>query len=154
MRSAVRHRAVLLVGALAVLACRGAPPTPPPPPGSQFELVLVVTTPRHILPERERALAPVSDTGVAVLTVQRVVGDSAFGTYTGPAKHFWPMFRDGGSEFRITRRGEQWAIALGPYTVDAGMDLEGTEQNGEVWGRWMARTSQPDSGHFRLRPAT
>ncbi len=152
MGSAGRRYSVLVTAAFAALACRGAPP--PPEPGSQFELVLVVTTPRNLLPERERALAPLSDTGVAMLTVQRVVGDSAFGTYTGPAKHFWPMFRGVGSEFRIARRGEQWVIALDPYTVDAGMDLEGTEQDGEVRGHWVVRSSQPDSGHFRLRPAT
>jgi hypothetical protein len=153
VRGIIRPVSMLLACVVAPLACGRTPPALPPP-GTEFELVLVVETRRDLTPELERVLAPLSDTGVAILTVQRVVADSAFGTYTGPSKHFWPPFRDLGSEFRITRSGRRWEIVLGPQAVDAGMRLEGVESSGEVRGRWIARTALPDSGHFRIRPAT
>ena len=148
----VARRHLYLALLLGLVACGEEPR---PTSGSQYSLMLVVESPRHLTPERERALAPVSDTGVALLRVERMSGDTGFGSYSGPPSHFWPLFRGIGNRFHLIRHGAEWRIVLDPDGRDAGMELEGRAHGDTVRGRWRARTSTPAAtGRFLLAPAS
>jgi hypothetical protein len=133
------------------VGCRSGS-TAAPRAGSSYELSLVVLSPRHIHPDRERAIRPITDSAVATIRISFATSDTAYGSYSGLPLGFWPMFRGLDSSVSIFVAGDQWRIALDPSAADAGMNLQGRQSGGVVRGTWVTRTSSPDSGTFVLRP--
>jgi len=135
----------------AVISC-GPRALPRPRNGTSYQLSLVVLTPRHISPDRERAIRPMTDSAGATITITATSKDTAFGTYAGLPLGFWPMFRGIDSLVSIVVSNNEWRITLDPTSTDAGMELIGWYRAGVVRGKWVTRTAFPDSGTFVLRP--
>ena len=143
----------VLVTCAAVLSC--AQPDPFWNAGDRYDLSLVATSPRVLLPELESRLAPVSDSAALVLKVDSVKGNRAFGTVEGNAPHFWVMFRAvGGDTFIATPDRDSVLIIINPFVNHAGFELRGLRSGRAVSGTWIARSSNPASGRFALARAT
>ena len=124
-------------------------------PGSGYQLVLVAAAPRLLTPERERAIAPVTDSAVLQLHVDSVARDSVYGRLTGETPHFWvPFHAVGGDRFTAVRAGKRWVIAINAHATDAGLTLLGEEADGHVRGVWEARVWSRTRGVFALGPGT
>jgi hypothetical protein len=122
---------------------------------SPYQLVLVAAAPRLLTPERERAIAPVSDSAVLQLRVDSIARDSVYGRLTGETPHFWVQFRaTGGDRFTAVRTGRRWLIAINAHATDTGLTLLGEEANGHIHGVWEPRVWSRARGVFALGPTT
>ena len=123
-------------------------------PGSGYQLVLVAAAPRLLTPERERAIAPVTDSAVLQLHVDSVARDSVYGRLTGETPHFWvPFHAVGGDRFTAVRAGKRWVIAINAHATDTGLTLLGDEANSHIHGVWEPRVWSRARGVFALGPA-
>lgn len=123
-------------------------------PGSRYQLVLVAAAPRLLTPEREREIAPVSDSAVMELHVDSIARDSVYGRLTGETPHFWvPFHAAGGDRFTAVRAGKRWLIAINAHATDAGLTLLGEVANGNIHGVWEPRVWSRARGVFALGPA-
>ena len=144
--SATRPRLRRVMGTVAslfVVGCVGSLDRTAPffAAGQEYRLQMTVTTRPTLIPERAAALGPLQDSVTGTLTVESVVGDSAFGRYQVDLLHLGVMavpVAPAEPLFAAVVEGDSVTMRLNPNVTDAGVYLAGRKNTDKILGAWHA----------------
>jgi len=125
--------------------------------GRHYTIRMRVTNRAPLIPELERAWAPLSDTTSVALRLDSLARDSLYGTYEAYFRHFGVMvgaIGDAPQRFAGHLVGDSLEIELTPNATDAGLHLRGRRRvDGGFAGKWYLDQGST-SGTFALPEGT
>lgn len=143
---------LLLAGPL--LACRQQ--LPRVVAGSVFEATFVATESPNVTPERRAAIGEILDSIDGSMTVERVQGDSIFGTFSVDFLQLGlgvGRASPGPQRFAGSTRRDSITLHLVPDATDAGLFMRGVLIGSFATGAWHVQQGR-GAGTFRLRVMT